>query len=340
MSRANAPLLAIENLKLHIDSFDGTLEVLDGIDVTLAPGETAGVVGETGCGKSVLGKTVMRLMDEPPARVVEGAVRFKGDDLVRLSEREMRRIRGLEIAMIFQDPMTYLNPVFTVGQQIIDVIKAHERVAGSRRASPAERRRKAAELLARVHLPHPEGQLDAYPHQLSGGMRQRVLIAMALAGRPSLLIADEPTTALDVTIQAQILRLIDELVQGLGFAVVMISHDLGVVARVCRRILVMYAGTIVEDAPTDKLFEEPLHPYTQGLLRAIPHIEGQAEALEGIPGHIPNLIDPPRGCRFYERCPLRMDICQRVKPPLIEQGNGHRIACHHYPGPEGRAGHG
>jgi len=334
------PLLAVENLKLHIESFDGTLEILDGIDLTLGQGETLGIVGETGCGKSVLGKSLMRLMPSPPARVVAGAIRFKGRDLVRLSERQMRRLRGLEIAMIFQDPMTYLNPVFTVGQQLIDVIKAHERAAGAPGTSRSQRRAKARDLLARVHLPHPEGQLDAYPHQLSGGMRQRVLIAMALAGRPSLLIADEPTTALDVTIQAQILRLIDELVQDLGFAVIMISHDMGVVARVCRRIVVMYAGTIVEDAPVAELFADPRHPYTRGLLKAIPHLEGQAEALEGIPGTIPNLIDPPRGCRYYDRCPLRMPVCRTEKPPLTLQGEKHRVACHLYASALVEASHG
>ena len=331
-------LLSIENLSLDFDTVDGALHVLDGISLALDAGETVGIVGETGCGKSVTVRSILRLLPMPPGRFTKGAIRFKGRDLATASERDMRRVRGLEIALIPQDPMSYLNPVFTVGKQLTDVIRAHGRVLPrSKRPTESAARKKAAELLAQVHLPHPEKQLDAYPHELSGGMRQRVLIAMALAGEPSLLIADEPTTALDVTIQAQILRLIDELVRRLGLAVILISHDIGVVAKVCRRIVVMYAGTVVEDASTEDLLAHPLHPYTQGLLAAIPKLHGDNQQLSGIPGSIPNLLQPPPGCRFYDRCPLRMDICRRQKPPLVDAGGGQRVACHHYPGPRQEA---
>ncbi|HZD26882.1 MAG TPA: ABC transporter ATP-binding protein [Alphaproteobacteria bacterium] len=340
---AREPLLAIRDLRLDFEIFDGTLHVLDGVDIALNASETVGVVGETGCGKSVMAKSVMRLLPSPPARVVGGNILFKGQDLLKLPERSMRRIRGIEIAMIFQDPMTYLNPLFTVGQQLADVIAAHERVRGNGGSaanafsSRRRRREQAAALLARVQLPHPERQLDAYPHELSGGMRQRVLIAMALAGAPALLIADEPTTALDVTIQAQILKLIAELVETMNLAVMMITHDLGVVAKICRRVVVMYAGTVVEDAPVAALLAHPKHPYTQGLLAAIPHLEGRSEALRGIPGSIPNFLAPPRGCRYYDRCPVRMDVCRTEKPQLGGQDGGHRVACHHY-GADGAAG--
>jgi len=328
-----AALLEIDDLHLDFDTFDGRLRVLDGVSLAVAPRETVGIVGETGCGKSITAKSVLRLLPSPPANFSQGSIRFKGRDLLRLSEREMRKIRGLEIAMIFQDPMTYLNPVFTVGQQVTDVIAAHEREVGPRRPGRSALRARAVELLRQVRLPHPERQLDAYPHQLSGGMRQRVLIAMALAGRPALLIADEPTTALDVTIQAQVLRLIADLVQTLGLAVLMISHDLGVVAKVCGRIAVMYAGTVVEDAAAGAIFDRPLHPYTQGLLKALPRLHGLQGVLEGIPGGIPNLLTPPAGCRFHERCPARMPRCQGEKPPLLAVEPGHRVACHLYSPP-------
>jgi oligopeptide/dipeptide ABC transporter ATP-binding protein len=335
------PLLSIENLHLDFDTFDGALHVLDGINISLNAGETVGIVGETGCGKSVTVRSILRLLPMPPARFSSGAIHFKGRDLAAASEREMRRIRGLEIALIPQDPMSYLNPVFTVGQQLTDVIRAHRRALPREKRSGAKSARgRAVELLAQVHLPHPEKQLGAYPHELSGGMRQRVLIAMALAGEPSLLIADEPTTALDVTIQAQILRLIGDLVGRLGLAVILISHDIGVVAKVCRRIVVMYAGTVVEDATAEDLLAHPLHPYTQGLLAAIPKLHGDNQQLSGIPGSIPNLLAPPPGCRFYDRCPLRMDICRTHKPPLVDAGGGQRVACHHYPGPRQEAHYG
>ena len=322
------PLLAIEDLRLHIDTFDGTMQVLDGIDLAVARGDTLGIVGETGCGKSVTAKSILGLLPSPPARYPTGAIRFQGQDLLRASAREMRRIRGLQIAMIFQDPMTYLNPVFSVGRQMTDAILAHTRAGGDgRRTTKAQARDRAVEMLATVQLPNPDRQMEAYPHQLSGGMRQRVLIAMALSGRPQLLIADEPTTALDVTIQAQILNLIAGLVEDLGLAVIMISHDLGVVAKVCRRVAVMYAGNVVEEAPLDQLFTRPRHPYTQGLLGAIPQVHADVDGLTSIPGSIPNLIAPPPGCRFHPRCPHAMPVCRTDKPLLDAGPAGHRAAC-------------
>ncbi|SMF59476.1 peptide/nickel transport system ATP-binding protein/oligopeptide transport system ATP-binding protein [Tistlia consotensis] len=329
-----APLVEFDDLKLEIETFDGTLRVLDGVTFSLGARETLGIVGETGCGKSVTARSLLRLLPMPPARFAGGAIRFEGEDLTKVRERRLRRIRGQRIALIPQDPMTYLNPVLSVGRQLTDVVAARQKARPpGQRLGRAGRRRRAAELLAQVQLPHPERQLEAYPHELSGGMRQRVLIAMALAGEPALLVADEPTTALDVTIQGQVLRLIHELVERLGLAVLLISHDLGVVAKVCRRIVVMYAGTIVEDAPTAALLARPLHPYTQGLLKAIPKLHGDSGRLPGIPGAIPNLLDPPSGCRFRPRCPLATEICAREKPPVVEAEPGHRVACHRYPGP-------
>lgn len=331
---SQAPLLEFDALRLDIETFDGRLQVLDGVSFTLNHRETLGIVGETGCGKSVTVRSLLRLLPMPPARFVEGEIRFKGRDLTKVSESAMRRVRGHEIALIPQDPMTYLNPVLTIGRQLTDVIAARQKNRPTHeRLSRKAQRARAVDLLAEVQLPHPERLLDSYPHALSGGMRQRVLIAMALAGEPSLLVADEPTTALDVTIQGQVLRLIHQLVERLGLAVVLISHDLGVVAKVCRRIVVMYAGTIVEDAPTAELLENPLHPYTQGLLKAIPKLHGDGGKLQGIPGTIPNLLEPPTGCRFRPRCPLAMDICSHEKPTAVEAAPGHRVACHRYPGP-------
>ena len=325
------PLLEIRDFHLAIDTFDGELKVLDGVNLTLARGDTLGIVGETGCGKSVTAKSILGLVPSPPARVVAGEIRFRGRNLVTASNKEMRAIRGIEIAMIFQDPMTYLNPVFTVGQQMVDVIMAHHKVrSAAERLTRRRARSRAIELLGQVHIPNPEVQIDAYPHQLSGGMRQRVLIAMALSGSPALLIADEPTTALDVTIQAQILDLIGKLVKDFQLSVLMISHDLGVIAKVCRRVAVMYAGNVVEEADLATLFERPRHPYTQGLLQAIPHPRRASRSLASIPGTIPNLLDPPRGCRFHTRCPHAMPDCRTVKPKLLALGDGHGVACHLY----------
>ena len=333
MMAAPAPLLDVRQYSLSIHTFDGELKVLDRIDLSVAPGEAVGIVGETGCGKSITVKSVFGLVPSPPARVGGGSVAFDGRDITAANETVIRRIRGQEVAMIFQDPMTYLNPLFTVGRQLTDVIRAKQRLKRKepRLAGPAVRAR-ALELLRLVHLPEPERQLEAYPHQLSGGMRQRALIAMALAGTPKLLVADEPTTALDVTIQAQILDLVKGLVEQLGMAVIIISHDLGVVAAVCRRIVVMYAGTIVEDATTADLFNTPKHPYTQGLLAAIPRLDGQARSLAAIPGSIPNLIDPPAGCRFHPRCPSAGSRCRRDRPRARDVAGGHLVACHLFDG--------
>lgn len=323
-------LLDIRDYRLDFDTFDGAYKVLDGIDLSLAEGETLGIVGETGCGKSVLAKSIMGLLPSPPARPLSGEIRFETQNLLKATDADWRRIRGQKIAMIFQDPMTFLNPVLSIGQQVCDVIAAQQKTK-----PPAERldrsaiRAHAAHMLDLVGLPDPEGQLSRYPHQLSGGMRQRVLIAMALSGAPRLLIADEPTTALDVTIQAQVLALIRDLVQRLKLAVIMISHDLGAVAAVCKRIAVMYAGTVVEDAPVHELMAAPRHPYTRGLLAALPDIDGDKAELVGIPGSIPNLLKPPSGCRFHPRCPLASDRCRTEKPLLRRLNDNHHVACHH-----------
>ncbi len=324
------PLLSIRDYRLDFDTFDGAYHVLDGIDIDLAEGETLGLVGETGCGKSVLAKSIMGLLPRPPARTLAGRIDFEGRDLLNCSDADWRTLRGMRMAMIFQDPMTFLNPVFSVGQQVCDVIRAQQaaKPRAERLAARAVRER-AVQMLELVRLPDAQGLLGRFPHQLSGGMRQRVLIAMALSGSPRLLIADEPTTALDVTIQAQVLALMQDLVQRMKLAVILISHDLGAVAAVCGRIAVMYAGTIVEDAPTAELLQRPCHPYTRGLLAALPDIAGGQQALVGIPGSIPDLLDPPSGCRFHPRCTLATERCRQDKPALRETGPLHRVACHH-----------
>jgi oligopeptide/dipeptide ABC transporter ATP-binding protein len=328
------PVLEIKDLKIEFGTFEGTSHVLDGIHLTLGRGDTLGLVGETGCGKSITAKAILRLLPVPPARIVSGEILFEGEDLLRKSEEEMKKIRGRRIAMVFQDPMAFLNPVFTIEEQLVDVILAHEGGDGSRiQGERLDRKRaieKAIELLREVKIPQPESRIKSYPHEFSGGMRQRVLIAMALSHSPQILIADEPTTALDVTIQAQILRLMDELVQRHGHSVLLISHDLGIVARVCRRIAVMYAGNIVEICSTVQLFKKPLHPYTQGLLNSILTFskrEGEAQVIRGV---IPDLIEPPPGCRFHPRCPSSMEICEKEKPSWIESEEGHWVSCHLY----------
>jgi len=328
------PVLEIKDLKIEFGTFEGTSHILDGIHLTLGRGDTLGLVGETGCGKSITAKAILRLLPIPPARIVSGEILFEGEDLLRKSEEEMKKIRGRRIAMVFQDPMAFLNPVFTIEEQLVDVILAHEGGDGSRiQGERLDRKRaieKAIELLREVKIPQPESRIKSYPHEFSGGMRQRVLIAMALSHSPQILIADEPTTALDVTIQAQILRLMDELVQRHGHSVLLISHDLGIVARVCRRIAVMYAGNIVESCSTVQLFKKPLHPYTQGLLNSILTFskrEGEAQVIQGV---IPDLIEPPPGCRFHPRCPSSMEICEKEKPSWIEPEEGHWVSCHLY----------
>jgi peptide/nickel transport system ATP-binding protein len=320
-------LLDIRDYKLAFDGFEGRAQVLDGIDLIVQSGETVGIVGETGCGKSVLARSIARLVDMPPGRVLGGHIRFDGEDVFAMDQRALSRLRGHGVAMIFQDPMTYLNPVFSIGAQMVDVIRAHDRAEGKPMRPRTAARTAAAALLGAVRMPEPERLLDRYPHELSGGMRQRVLIAMALTGNPRLLVADEPTTALDVTIQAQVLRLIAELVAERGLTLLLISHDLGVIGALCRRIVVRYAGTVVEDAEAATLFDRPRHPYTRGLLAAVPDLARPGHRAQPIPGHIPNLLTPPTGCRFHPRCPLAVERCAREKPALRDV-DGRRVACH------------
>ncbi len=316
------PLLDIRDFSLVFDTFDGTYHAIDGVNLSLQPGEALGLVGETGCGKSVLTRAAFGLVPSPPARITGGSVQLQGRELLGLSDRALRQVRGREVAMIFQDPMTYLNPVFRVGTQLVDAIRAQSGGQTKRDEAKAI----ALDMLEKVQLPNPNRQFAAYPHELSGGMRQRVLIAMALAAKPKLLIADEPTTALDVTIQAQILDLMAELVADMGLTMIMISHDLGVVAQVCSRIAVMYAGKIVEDAPVARIFDAPAHPYTKGLLAALPHPFRRQDRLESIPGTLPDLLHPPAGCLFAARCPHAAPIC--AKPvPMRRIDDSHRVAC-------------
>ena len=321
------PLLDIRDWRLAFDGFEGRAQVLDGINLTVMPGETIGIVGETGCGKSVLARSVARLVDMPPGRILGGSIHFDGQDVMAMNGAALARLRGHGIAMIFQDPMTYLNPVFSIGAQMVDVIRAHDRASGQRPRNTAAARKKAADLLGSMRLPEPARMLDRYPHELSGGMRQRVLIAMALIGTPRLLIADEPTTALDVTIQAQVLRLIAELVAMHALTLMLISHDLGVIGALCRRVVVMYAGTIVEDGEATTVFANPRHPYTRGLLAAVPDLEKPQHRAQPIPGQIPNLLSPPSGCRFHPRCALAVEQCTRDKPVLRDVA-GRSVACH------------
>ena len=317
-------LLEIKGLKTHFKTDDGWLHAVDGVDLSIDAGETLGVVGESGCGKSVTAKTVMKLIDMPPGQIVAGQVLWQGRDLVPLGDEDMRRIRAKEIAIIFQEPMTSLNPVYTIGDQIAESIRLHE---GLSKKAALER---AVEMLQLVRIPTPKRRINDYPHQFSGGMRQRVMIAIALACNPKLLIADEPTTALDVTIQAQILDLIAELKGRLGMAVMLITHAMGVVAETAQRVVVMYAGKVVEEASVEQLFARPRHPYTQGLIRSIPRIDTAAThkvRLEAIPGTVPKLINPAEGCRFAGRCKFVMAKCRTATPPLRVVAPGHKVAC-------------
>ncbi len=324
-----APILSIKDYSLNFNTFDGTYHALDRVNLSVARGESLGIVGETGCGKSVTIRNVLGLLPTPPAEVISGQIMYDGMDLLNISRDQMDRIRGSEIAMIFQDPMTYLNPVFTIGTQMMDVILAHQRhLPKEQHKCRKEAKAHAIEMLRKVHLPNPESQISRFPHELSGGMRQRVLIAMALSGKPKVLIADEPTTALDVTIQAQILDLIAELVDDLGLSVIIITHDLGVVAKVCDKIAVMYAGQVVEFGDIDQVFREPKHPYTRGLLNAIPHPGKSATELSGIPGFLPNLLTPPVGCRFQQRCSEAMKECDAPPPDIIDQKSQRIVKCH------------
>ena len=317
-------LLDIQGLKTHFKTDDGWLHAVDGVDLTIDAGETVCVVGESGCGKSVMAKTVMKLIDMPPGKIVAGRVLWQGRDLVPASPEEMRKVRAKGIAIIFQEPMTSLNPVYTVGEQIAESVRLHE---GLSRKAAMDR---AVEMLRLVRIPTAERRVHDYPHQFSGGMRQRVMIAIALACDPKLLIADEPTTALDVTIQAQILDLIGELKARLGMAVMLITHAMGVVAEVAQRVVVMYAGMVVEEASVEELFANPRHPYTQGLIRSIPRIDTAAlhkVRLEQIPGMVPKLIEPAEGCRFAARCKHAVPECVAATPALREPVPGHKVRC-------------
>ncbi|MBS7655713.1 ABC transporter ATP-binding protein [Candidatus Bathyarchaeota archaeon] len=362
------PLLKIRNLKTYFFTYAGVVKALDGVNIDVYKGETMALVGETGCGKSVTSLSILRLI-QPPGKIVEGEIWFKGKDLLKLTDEEMRKIRGKEIAMVFQDPATYINPVLTIGDQIAEVIMLHqdlrkealemkiEELTEKLERKPSEKLKnkieefkealknpislskreikkaalkKAIEVLRLVKMPSPEKIITQYPHELSGGMRQRAMIAMALSCKPDLLIADEATTALDVTIQAQILKLINEVKKEVETSILIITHDLGVVAETCDRIAVMYAGLIIEEADTLSLFKNPLHPYTKGLLNAIPKLHGSSSRLKIIPGAVPNLINPPSGCRFHPRCEYAMNICKEKEPKLNEIEFNHKVSCHLY----------
>ncbi len=314
-------LVEIRNLKTYYYTEDGVVKAVDGVDLYIHRGETLGIVGESGCGKSVTSLSIMRLIPNPPGKIVSGEILFEGEDLLKKSEAEMRKIRGNEISMIFQEPMTSLNPVYTVGDQIAEAIELHQGL------SHKEAIEKAIEMLRLVGIPLPEQRVKEYPHQLSGGMRQRVMIAMALSCNPKLLIADEPTTALDVTIQAQILELMKKLKKELGMAIMLITHDLGVVAEMCERVVVMYAGKVVEEADAVSLFKNPIHPYTEGLLKSIPRLDQEVEKLHVIEGAVPNPLNMPAGCRFHPRCPLATDRCRVEEPNLQQVAPGRKVAC-------------
>jgi len=316
-----ASLIRIENLTTHFFSAGKIVKALDGISFEIQEGEVFGLVGETGCGKSVTALSILRLIPFPPGKIIDGRIRFKDTDLLDLSEDEMRSFRGKEISMIFQEPMTSLNPVFRIGDQMRDVIMLHQ---GLGKPAALE---SAVRMLERVRIPDAGKVAGQYPHQLSGGMRQRVMIAMELSCRPALLIADEPTTALDVTIQAQILKLLREMRKEMGTSILLITHDLGVVAEMCDRVAVMYAGSIVEQAAAVEIFENPKHPYTQGLWGAIPLIEQEKESLSVIPGSVPDLSRLPEGCKFNPRCAYRFEPCVPLRPQLSEVSPGHRVAC-------------
>ena len=315
-------LLEIKNLKTHFFTHEGTVKAVDGVSFKINQGETLGIVGESGSGKSVTALSVMRLIPYPPGKIVGGEIYFEGKNLLKLGDNEIRKMRGKKISMIFQEPMTSLDPVFTIGHEIGEVIQLHQGL------NKEEARKKSIEMLKIVGMPDVEKRIDNYPHELSGGMRQRVMIAMALSCNPTLLIADEPTTALDVTIQAQILRLINDLKNKFGASVMLITHDLGVIAEMCDKVAVMYAGHIVEYTDVYTLFNNPLHPYTKGLSKSIPRMDVETEHLDAIPGIVPNLLDLPSGCPFYPRCDFSFKRCVEELPELLEIENSHLVKCH------------
>jgi peptide/nickel transport system ATP-binding protein len=314
-------LLEVADLCVYFRTHDGLVKAVDGVSFTLNEGETLGLVGESGCGKSVSAYAILQLLPVPPAVYAGGEIRFRNENLLALNDAGMRRVRGNQISMIFQEPMSSLNPIMTIGQQITEVFLEHQKI------SKREARDRAIEMLRRVRIPSPEARFNEYPHQLSGGMKQRAMIAMALMCRPQLLIADEPTTALDVTIQAQILDLLNDLQSEFGMSVLLITHDLGVIAETCERVAVMYAGRIVESAPVADLFEKPKHPYTHGLFRSLPSLTEKKKTLAVIPGAVPSPLDFPSGCRFRTRCAMVQEICKQ-EPPLRELAPSHFAACH------------
>lgn len=330
----NQPLLEVEKLKTHFSTERGPVTAVDGISFIVEAGETLGVVGESGSGKSVTSESILRLLDEKRGANYEGEILYKGKNILELSAKEMREIRGNEISMIFQDPMSSLNPVYTVGNQIAESIMLHQN------KSKKEAYAKAVEMLTLTGIPSPEKRVHEYPHELSGGMRQRVMIALALSCQPNLLIADEPTTALDVTTQSQILDLMQNLKEEFSMGIIFITHDLGVVAELCTKVVVMYLGQIIEEASVNTLFKEPLHPYTKGLIQSIPHIDGdKTQKLHVIKGSVPTLHEIPKGCRFAPRCESAMDICRQREPEVKEYSSGHKVKCWLYNEDEKEAMH-
>ncbi|MBN2070678.1 MAG: ABC transporter ATP-binding protein [Candidatus Krumholzibacteriota bacterium] len=314
-------LLDVRELTTEFQTYEGRARAVDRFSFQVGHGETVGLVGESGCGKSVTALSIMRLISDPPGRITGGSIFFEGKDLLSIPEKEMRKIRGNDIAIVFQEPLTSLNPVFTCGEQIREAIGLHQRL-GKR-----ESRAKAVEMLRLVRIPDPDRRYSSYPHQMSGGMRQRVMIAMALSCQPKLLIADEPSTALDVSVQAQIMELLVDLRERMSMAVLLITHDLSVVAQMAERVIIMYAGTAVEEAPVTDIFSDPRHPYTEGLLASIPRIEAGKARLKVIPGRVPDPMNLPSGCRFSDRCPKREERCFLNDPPLFMTGEKHFVKC-------------
>lgn len=325
MTSTARPILQLNNLITEFDTDEGRVRAVDGVSFSVNAGETLGIVGESGCGKSVTAQSIMRLLPQPMGQIVGGEILFDGQDLVSLPLEQMRRIRGAKIGMVFQEPMTALNPVHTIGRQLAEVLLLHKKITRN------EALRQSVDMLDKVGIPSPDIRVGEYPHQLSGGMRQRVVIAMALACEPKLLIADEPTTALDVTIQAQILELISDLQRDMGMAVILITHDLGVIAETSKNVVVMYAGKVAEQGTVYEVFDNPSHPYTQGLLASIPRLDTPPKAkLAIIPGMVPGLLDLPVGCRFENRCAHRRDTCLAAPPPIEHISDTHRLSCYRW----------